>query len=148
MDDDPMLIDCMVEWFYNLDYSDGHSEEDEPLQDEDENEINPSSMPLAMNVSMYIMADKYDIPGLRDSAVSKFLERVSSGFWWARDFASAIKLIWTSVPSSEMRLREACLDRFRESRKQILSRSDEVIADIRSTSEFLFDALRADQEGL
>ena len=143
-----MLIDCMINWFYSLEYSNGHSEEDESLQDEDENEVNPSSMPLTTNVSMYILADKYDVPGLRDCAVSKFLERLHSGFWWARDFASAIKLIWTSIPSSELRLREVCLNRFRESRKQILCWKDEVIADIRSTNEFLFDALRADSKGL
>ena len=134
----------MITWFYDLDYSDGHSVADEPLQDEDENEVDPPSMPLTTSASMYILADKYDVPRLRDTAVAKFVERLHSGFWWTRDFSSAVKLIWTSIPYSEVRLRKACLDRFRESRKQILSRKDEVIADMRSSNEFLIDALRAD----
>ena len=90
----------MINYLYNLDYADDPAN----LTDEDGKDHTASS--LEVNVHMFALGDKYDIPDLRKLAISKF-EKCTQSSWAAKDFAAAMKLTYektvTSVPDGWLR---------------------------------------------
>ncbi|KAL9626831.1 MAG: hypothetical protein Q9204_007006, partial [Flavoplaca sp. TL-2023a] len=56
-EDDPLIVDRMMRYFYILDYTDDG--------------VTPSKE-LILDAQMYVMGDKYDIPDLRKVAARKF----------------------------------------------------------------------------
>lgn len=61
---------------------------------------------LLSNIQVYAVAEKYDIPELKELAKSKFLDYVDF-LLSVEDYAAIIKLVYESTPNSDRGLRDA-----------------------------------------
>jgi len=61
MEDDPEAVDRMINWLYCLDYNDAPTH----------NGVRQSKGSLSINALVYAIADKYDIKGLKKTAIEK-----------------------------------------------------------------------------
>ncbi len=67
---------------------------------------------LAIHASMYSLADKYGIEGLKSTSVQKMTAALQGIGWDNRmeDFATAVAIAWTTTPASDRDLRTVLLD--------------------------------------
>lgn len=131
-DDDPAAVKRMLLYLYLQDYEDTEPEpsaswipplvfstddDDKPTMafgfgprivdaDEEAEALAIASHPrLLANISVYAVADKYDIPALKDLAKSKF-SALAWGVWPHKDFSTVIHEVFESTPSSDSGLRD------------------------------------------
>jgi hypothetical protein len=126
-DDDPDTVKCMVSYMYNYDYNDEQHRKPESTQSIDSSntggmeeiidqtaidseegripdleEVQPT---LVSSVRVYAIADKYDIPRLKDLARQKFCNWAEKN-WACDDFAAIVKEIYESTPNHDQGLRD------------------------------------------
>ena len=96
--DHPEAIKCMMHFFYHAEYTLRKSQSQE--------------MYLVIHSFVYAIADKYDIPTLKDEAIHRFKTTFEQyPFWHDRDdrellaFVRAIAIAYASVPASDKRLK-------------------------------------------
>lgn len=115
--DDPKFVELMVHYFYHLDYLESETAK---LKGQTRRDEDLDTGILIDHASMYAMGDKYDIPGLRDLAVTKYreaYERTNAGF------ASSIVVAWTSTIDSDMGLRNVILKILNKNTVNLMSMS-------------------------
>lgn len=133
-DDDPQTVNRMLLYFYTLDYPDEdvptvraeHVAVDQsPLphrwrktSNTTEEETDPGTAsdgaaphdPRVMNNALvYAVAEKYDIPELKDLAKHKF-QTLASSKWPHDGFHAITECIFTTTPDNDMGLRQIVLD--------------------------------------
>ena len=103
-DDDISVVEAMIQFMYNLDYS-----------------VIESVCPLLFNAKVYGIADKYNVPGLKVVAKRKFAHKISCrpakpGYGYnvkvdyttteIDNFSKAVIEVYDSTPSSDRGLRD------------------------------------------
>jgi len=104
-DDDPAIIRRMVNYMYQLDYTYEPKAEHETSH-------------MMIDVQMYAIADKYDIPGLKRLAILKF-RGLTNASWKTPAFPEAIKAIYETTPDSDRGLRDVVLKKSVEHSKTL-----------------------------
>ena len=147
-DDDPQTINRMLLYLYTLDYPDEdvpHHRTDRVAVDNSlpphqprktsttsEGETDPGTTlkgtaphdpRLMNNVLVYAVAEKYDIPELKELAKSRFQTLVRSK-WPHDDFDAVIESIFSTTPDEDIGLRQIVLDICEENFEDILKTRD------------------------
>ena len=91
-EDDNFRVPETMDYFYLLDYENG------------------VGMNLDDQIKMYLIADKYDVPGLKELALEKFKAAAKADCDWAYRILMAIELIYEKTVTSYQDLRSAALD--------------------------------------
>jgi len=133
-DDDPAIIELMVQFLYTLHYPASSVE----------NETN-GGQDLLTNAKLYAIADKYDILSLKDAVVAAFTEglyRVSAveNATPMSFLAELISIVYESTPDSDRQLREPLQVFFRSCPWTILGRKS-VMDYAREHNNFAYDIL-------
>ena len=175
-DDDPQTIKRMLIFLYTLDYPDDELSDD-PADDapstnhlpphlrrtipkkleigvassavsapsEDNGTVNRTKM--MNNVQIYAVAEKYNLPELKELAVRKF-ESLMTSQWHHANFEQIIKAVFTTTPSKDEGLRrvvqEACSRNFEKILEDDGTR-DAVLND-KSLSKAVISAVMGKQE--
>ncbi|KAF0328343.1 BTB/POZ domain-containing protein [Colletotrichum asianum] len=111
-DDDPAIVDMMVQYFYRLDYRQPPEPEDDPSVTDQKQKSNYQTHSLLLHAKVYTLAEKYAIGGLED---------------------------YTSTVDSDRGMRDAAIEAFAE-HKALLGRN-EVKTVIEGLGSFAFDLL-------
>lgn len=120
LDDDPQSVDCVVQYFYGLDYKrpdstfglnagaeeiqSGETAEPIDIADSDDSD-------LLLHVKVYALAEKYDIPPLKELSLSKFEEAVRK-YWKSDHFSNAAREAYTSTVQEDEGMRTAVVKTF------------------------------------
>jgi len=125
IDDEPEIIEKEIKFLYERDYCDGSSldvkEDSKAINDQktasafnfantsnDSVERNALSEPLITKTKLYITADKYDIPALKELANIKYVAAVSV-HWNSPSFTASIELIYKETPESDHLLKDVAI---------------------------------------
>lgn len=81
----------------------------------------PSS--LLFNAKVYIIADAYMIPELKDLAITKYKEGVET-CWDTPEFSEAVKLLWENTVESDTLVRDAVVTAAASHKDRLLDRGD------------------------
>lgn len=123
-EDDVRVVEAMLDFMYRFDY------------DCSGNALERVS-PMLFDVSVYSIADKYDIPALRIRAKEKFAAAVRT-CWQMDDFPSVIAEVYGSTPSSNRSLRDTVIDVTQKHIKALMEKG-EFVRVLKETSEFAAD---------
>lgn len=80
--------------------------------DDEEEEVGEEESHLLTHTRVYALAEKYDIPSLKDLAQSKF-EMAMACYYDSSEFADAIEEVYCSTIDSDRGLRDVVLQAFR-----------------------------------
>lgn len=80
--------------------------------DDDEQEVGEEESHLITHTRVYAIAEKYDIPSLKELAQSKF-EMAMACYYDSSEFADAIEEVYCSTIDSDRGLRDVVLQAFR-----------------------------------
>ena len=163
-DDDPQAVKRLLLYLYTLDYPEeddsnvpvtidpshpprlpsAATEVEQPLLGtmSDSYDSPSSSDPRMMNnVLVYAVADKYDIPDLKDLAKSKFLTLATSK-WPHIELYAVLETIFSTTPDGDMGLRQIVLDICRQHAQDILRDNEARAAflDIQAINTIVLDA--------
>lgn len=116
-DDDPYAIDCMLQFFYHLDY-----EPPEPI------EFGLIAPPLALVLYAwtYAVAEKYMVDGLKALAMEKF-EKATASDLNKDDFLDAAREAYTSTIDSDRGLRDIVVKVFHAYKLSLLDKEEAVL---------------------
>ncbi|KAG4433159.1 hypothetical protein IFR05_011372 [Cadophora sp. M221] len=78
---------------------------------------------LVFNVKMYVVADKYDIPGLKCLAKKKF-EKAVKLFWNSTGFSEAAKFLWENTVEWDRDLRDVVIKSAASNIETLLDRGE------------------------
>jgi hypothetical protein len=92
---------------------------------------------LMLHARVYALAEKYEIGGLREVALSKFKVELDSN-WDTRDFLEAIKIVYNSTPKSNRGMRDVVAATFHN--HQLLTQP-ELREYIRDDTDLVYDLL-------
>uniref|UniRef100_L2FSG7 BTB/POZ domain-containing protein n=1 Tax=Colletotrichum fructicola (strain Nara gc5) TaxID=1213859 RepID=L2FSG7_COLFN len=137
-DDEPAIVDMMVQYFYRLDYRQSPEPEDDPSVTDQKQKSNGGAHSLLLHAKVYTLAEKYAIGGLKDLALSKF-KTAAAQAWDTADFLNAATEAYTSTVDSDRGMRDAAIEAFAK-HKDLLSRNDVKTA-IEGLGSFAFDLL-------
>ena len=108
--DDPKFIEIMIHYFYHTDYLEVETAKVKGQNRREENFERTYVLDTGIlidHASMYAIGDKYDVPGLRDLALTKYREaykHTSAGL------ANSMIVAWTSTIDSDMGLRNVIIN--------------------------------------
>ncbi|KAK2055578.1 hypothetical protein LY76DRAFT_628232 [Colletotrichum caudatum] len=109
LDDEPYVVDMMIQYFYRLDYqlldSNNHSQSLE--QQDDCTDLSG----LFLHAKVYAIAEKYVVGGLKDLAVTKF-RTAAETTWDTGDFLNAAREAYNSTIDTDRGLRDVVLEVF------------------------------------
>src|SRR2546421_4414865 len=107
----------MIDFLYTRDYSDEPSEEEaSEIRSKQQNTLtnvdddlrglshHSATTSQLINISVYQIADKYDLGGLKVLAKSKFMSRSSDT--WKDGLVSVLGMIYQTTPASDRGLRD------------------------------------------
>ena len=80
--------------------------------------------PLVINAHVYAMAEKYEIPALKRMAAKKTANHLDESEHPLHFFVDAIKVVWTTTPSSDKGLRSLYIAAFLFNYKDLISDTD------------------------
>ncbi|MCJ1282827.1 hypothetical protein MMC26_002153 [Xylographa opegraphella] len=95
VDDDPDVVDHMIDYLYRMDYDDKPNAA----------KAYPSDGPLVTNANVYAIADKYEIWSLKNAAKWKTEEALKTD-WNHDSFLSSLDIVRTATPQSDRGLRD------------------------------------------
>ena len=127
MEDDPDIVDCMVEYLYRLDYDD---------------QASSAHGYLTVHALVYAMAEKYEIMSLKELAKSKMAEAIKRGNWFLESFVQALQVIWATTPESDRGLRDQVIPVFMK-HKEKMKKDKLFIEMIRSNGDLAVDIIQA-----
>jgi len=106
-DEEPTMVERMLLYLYVLDYNTGPSTSLQPdtVPQVDKNVLNAE---LRTHVTMYAMADRYDIPSLSVVAKAKLAARVRE-IWPIPGLPEIANEVFTSVPACDRGLKDIVL---------------------------------------
>ncbi|KAI4189144.1 MAG: hypothetical protein LQ348_003836 [Seirophora lacunosa] len=129
-DVDPLLIDQLISCFYTFQYSGlARFSKDREHQ------------PLALNVEMYIIGDRYQLSGLKVLAKSKFSAALLH-CWDKEPLTEIIRNIYENTVSTDRALRDALLPILQEHR-QTVRVNEEFKEVVRTVGDFAVDLMDA-----
>lgn len=137
LDDDPQSVDCVVQYFYRLDYHDpclaiSQTAKIGDIRGEATNLptdiTGPKSPDLVLHVKVYALAEKYDIPPLKALSLEKFQEAVQQE-WNSDHFLDAAREAYTSTIQEDEGMRNAVV--------KVLHTHREPLLDTDTVQEFL-----------
>lgn len=117
------------------------SEENDISEDEELDDVFDDSH-LLLHTKVYALAEKFDIPGLKDLAKSKF-EMAMACHYDSPEFAEAIEEVYCSTVDSDRGLRDVVLQAFR-SHPQLASTQD-VFSVIKETPTLAFELFKIER---
>lgn len=121
---------------------DSDSEESELSEEDEDCELEADESHLLLHTRVYALAEKFDIPGLKDLAKSKF-EMAMACYYDSPDFAEAIEEVYCSTIDSDRGLRDIVLQAFR-SHPQLASTQD-VFSVIKHTPTLAFELFKIER---
>jgi uncharacterized Zn ribbon protein len=151
-DDDPESVERMISYMYTMDYEDGQDNEVALVKDLDvfsstkkvkngRKSIRVSMNPLLINTRVFIIGDKYDVKGLKDLAMTKYIAAISS-YWNSASLVASLKLLYEETPTSERRLKDVAIKAAREHIKLLVD-NEEFATLCKKQGEIAFDVLKA-----
>ena len=111
MEDDPDIVDRMIDYLYRLDY------DDQP----DSATAKDTNGRLVVNSLVYAIADKYEILSLKDAAKKKTAELVEKE-WNEDSFLTALAIVWTTTPQCDRGLRDLFVPVICEHKKELIAK--------------------------
>ena len=109
---------------------DSEANSDYESYDDEEEEVGEEESHLLTHTRVYALAEKYDIPSLKDLARSKF-EMAMACYYDSSEFADAIEEVYCSTIDSDRGLRDIVLQAFRA--HPALATTQDVYAVIKET---------------
>lgn len=92
--DEVPVVRAMIRYLYTDNYNEGD------LEDLSELDGQPVIIPAIFNVKLYIVGDKYDIPGLQTLATRKYIDSLA-GEWDSATFCRSALLLWENTMDSD-----------------------------------------------
>ncbi|KAI8710778.1 hypothetical protein NCS52_01537600 [Fusarium sp. LHS14.1] len=118
LDDDPQSVDCVVQYFYRSDYeiplpTPGTDDETDVMFKEDADhsaadDAASDDSHLVIHVKVFTLAEKYDIPPLKDLSLKKF-EAAARLHWKSNRLVEAAQEAYTSTVSDVQEMRKAVI---------------------------------------
>ncbi|RSL86666.1 hypothetical protein CEP52_015741, partial [Fusarium oligoseptatum] len=118
LDDDPQSVDCVVQYFYRSDYeiprpTPGTDDETDVIFKEDADhsaadDAASDDSHLVIHVKVFTLAEKYDIPPLKDLSLKKF-EAAARLHWKSNRLVEAAQEAYTSTVSDVQEMRKAVI---------------------------------------
>ncbi|KAH7112372.1 hypothetical protein EDB81DRAFT_922966 [Dactylonectria macrodidyma] len=116
LDDDPLSVDCIVQFFYRSDYNNTRSapglnaeigvvQKDEAPNSPSDN-TGPNDSDLVLHVKVYALAEKYDIPLLKALSLRKF-EAAALQHWRSPYLLDALREAYVSTIEEDQGMRTA-----------------------------------------
>lgn len=115
--------------------SDGSSDEDDGLEDADESN-------LLLHNRVYALAEKFDVPALKDIARAKF-EMAMACYYDSPQLADAIEEVYSSTVDTDRGLRDVVLQAFR-SHPQLANTKD-IFEVIKTTPTLAFELFKVER---
>lgn len=106
LDDDPLSVDCIVQYFYKLDYNNTHSAPSPNAPDLPSDNPTPNGSDLVLHVKVDALAEKYDIPLLKALSLEKF-ETEAQQHWRSHYLLDALREAYTSTIEADQGMRTA-----------------------------------------
>ena len=106
----------MIRYLYRLDYH------DQACASDVKDSVTAGS-PLVINACIYALADKYEIPELKEVAKQKTMAAMETE-WKKECFLDAIHLVWATTPSSDRGLRDCYIPIISKHRTDLRARED------------------------
>ena len=160
-EDDPTIVEKMIHFLYHGDYSDDriidspevyqtqisskaqkretHFDDEAYRSTEQDFGIDHSS--LVLNTQLYVIAEQYNIPELKDAAEAKYAELVASR-WNNASFVASLKLMYSKTPASDRSLKEVALVAAGMHAEKLCDRDDFVVL-CKKDGEICYDVLQA-----
>lgn len=126
-DDDPRLVEAMISFMYNLEYE----------ICENKLEVDHEASAMLFDVHMYQMADKYEIPSLKEVSMNGF-RSLATRYWNLRLFSHAIVEVYSTTPRQDRGLRNIVIEISNQHRYDLSKREDFLEA-IEATPTFAVD---------
>ncbi|KAI0096202.1 hypothetical protein GGR51DRAFT_553681 [Nemania sp. FL0031] len=105
-DDDPRAVEMMVYYFYHFRYDLA-----ETLTEDVDTDASPMPSALVLHVLIYALAEKYNIQGLKASALEEFKAAVTEQ-WDADGFLEAAREAYLSTVEADRGMRDIVVDTF------------------------------------
>jgi speckle-type POZ protein len=133
--DEVPVIRAMIRYLYTDDYDDGDpgpataglSPDCASCQNSRPCTLHPPEIdfafPLIFNVKMYVIGDKYDIPGLRALATKKYQACVAV-HWNNTTFSESAQHLWDNTMDTDRQLRDVVVKTAHKHIKQFLDRGE------------------------
>ncbi|KAL2349830.1 hypothetical protein BJ546DRAFT_604519 [Cryomyces antarcticus] len=165
-DDVPYAVHAMLHWFYHFDYGydskaretpasihveatapddkgkpqlDQHIDKKQKADHQaGKTQVKSDVSPLVFHVRTYAIADKYDLPGLKELACSKFAG-VAAKAWDSPSFTLAIRSIYATTPSTDRGLRDVVIKIAHVHMTALLQDCGEFVALLKENAEFAAD---------
>lgn len=120
--------------------TDFDSDNDSEVLIDEEEELEESH--LVLHTRVYALAEKYDIPSLKQLAKSKF-EMAMACFYDSPDFAEAIEEVYCSTIDSDRGLRDVVLEAFKNHPQ--LANTQDVYQVITDTPSLAFELFKVER---
>lgn len=116
LDDDPLSVDCIVQFFYRSDYNTTRSApglnaetgviQKDATPNSPSDNTGPNDSDLVLHVKVYALAEKYDIPLLKALSLRKF-EEAALQHWRSPYLLDALREAYTSTIEEDREMRSA-----------------------------------------
>lgn len=139
-EEEPCMVAKLVHYLYNFDYDDedivGKHDDGQYAQ---QGSRGYKSTRIATNAALYIMADVYNVTGLKSLAKAKFSLALPNG-WNGEDFSEVIRTIYQSIPPGDRDMRGCMLPVIR-AHWQELRNSEPFMEVVREIPDFAVDLI-------
>lgn len=130
MEDDPDIVDRMIDYLYRLDYDDQPNSASQKSSDGR----------LVINSLVYALADKYEIWSLKEIAKQKIAKLIDKE-WNDDSFLAALEIVWTTTPQSDRGLRALFIPVLADHKKELITKEMYVEA-VRSVGDLAVDIMQ------
>ncbi|KAL9590751.1 MAG: hypothetical protein Q9203_000473 [Teloschistes exilis] len=140
-EEEPCMVAKLVHYLYNFDYDDEDiiGKHDDDGQYAQKGSLGYKPTRIATNAALYIMADVYNVTGLKSLAKAKFSLALPNG-WNGEDFPEVIRTIYQSIPPGDRDMRGCVLPVIR-AHWQELRNSEPFMEVVREIPDFAVDLI-------
>jgi len=117
-------------------------DDDSDYESYDEEGVGEEEAHLLLHTRVYALAEKYDIPSLKELAQRKF-EMAMACFYDSSEFAEAIEEVYCSTVDTDRGLRDVVLQAFRS--HPALATTQDVYAVIKETPTLAFELFKIER---
>lgn len=121
-EDEPSVVQAMLHYMYKSDYYDNHSRKPDDRS------------PLLFNLQVFVLADKYQVEGLKVAAAEKIQRILANGDSWTHvDFVPALRMICGDEFPQAQAIRDGAIQVAHDNLDKLLEK-DEFIAALNSVA--------------
>lgn len=120
-DDEPSIVQKIIEYFYKLDYDDNRSSSSAKPVANPSTSFDPRS--LLVNAKVYVIADKYELDALKELACYKYNE-VLLGNWNTSNFSESVSYVYENTVETDRCLRDVIVRVASDNARSLLDRGD------------------------